>query len=335
MSTNYTTTPSEKLLSACGGALLTSVMVTPMDVVKMRMQTQHPYQLASKASLCCSTFNQCVHSIKHNIQHNRITRSSALLCPTPPTVSFKGTLDGLYKIFKYEGASALWKGLSPALLMSVPANVIYLVGYDHLKDTIQPWLGSYREYAPLVAGAAARTIAVSIISPIELFRTRLQAATHGFSDVMEGVKKMVAQDGSKALWRGLPPTLWRDVPFSAIYWMGYEECKQSLESLKDQSMSDLHVAFLAGALSGMFAAAITTPFDVAKTRRQVDAGKEIPTLIDSRVPAILRQIYTEDGIRGLFRGMTPRIAKIGPSCAIMISSYEMGKVFFSKQHATL
>ena len=68
---------------------------------------------------------------------------------------------------------------------------------------------------------------------------------------MKGVKKMVAQDGSKALWRGLPPTLWRDVPFSAIYWMGYEECKQSLESLKDQSMSDLHVAFLAGALSGM------------------------------------------------------------------------------------
>ncbi|KAI8366883.1 mitochondrial carrier domain-containing protein [Blakeslea trispora] len=337
MSTNYTTTPSEKLLSACGGALLTSVMVTPMDVVKMRMQTQQYSPLSSKASLCCLTFNQCVHSIKQNIQNNRITRSSAITTTTHPTI-FKGTLDGLYKIFKYEGASALWKGLSPALLMSVPANVIYFVGYDHLRDTIQPWLGSCKEYSPLMAGAVARTIAVSIISPIELFRTRLQAATsvHGFSDVMDGVKKMVAQDGCRALWRGLPPTLWRDVPFSAIYWMSYEECKQSMEHyFNDQPRDDLSIAFLAGALSGMFAAAITTPFDVAKTRRQVDAGKEISTLIDSRVPAILRQVYTEDGIRGLFRGMTPRVAKIGPSCAIMISSYEMGKTFFSRKHASL
>lgn len=78
---------------------------------------------------------------------------------------------------KYEGVTALWKGLSPALVMSVPANVIYFVGYEYLRDLIQP-----KDYAPLLAGALARTIAVSIISPIELFRTRLQATTdvHSF-----------------------------------------------------------------------------------------------------------------------------------------------------------
>jgi solute carrier family 25 protein 39/40 len=66
---------------------------------------------------------------------------------------------------------------------------------------------------------------------------------------MEGVKKMVLQDGSMALWRGLPPTLWRDVPFSAIYWMGYEETKRAIIS-KGQ-FSELQNSFLAGALSGM------------------------------------------------------------------------------------
>lgn len=57
-----------------------------------------------------------------------------------------------------------------------------------------------------------------------------------------------------------------------------------------------------------------------------------PMLVDSRVPGILKQIYYRDGFKGLFRGLTPRMAKIGPSCAIMISSYEMGKTFFSNQH---
>jgi solute carrier family 25 protein 39/40 len=173
----------------------------------------------------------------------------------------------LYKIFKYEGVTALWKGLSPALLMSVPANVIYFVGYDYLREMIQPYTN---DYSPLIAGAFARTVAVTMISPIELFRTRLQAATgvHDFKrklylmisidklvelidmiDVMEGVKKMVLQDGSMALWRGLPPTLWRDVPFSAIYWMGYEETKRAI--ITNGQLSELQTSFLAGALSGM------------------------------------------------------------------------------------
>jgi solute carrier family 25 protein 39/40 len=56
------------------------------------------------------------------------------------------------------------------------------------------------------------------------------------------------------------------------------------------------------------------------------------SLKDSRVPAILKQIYKQQGVAGLFRGISPRVAKIGPSCAIMISSYEMGKLFFAKQH---
>ncbi|KAI8636066.1 mitochondrial carrier domain-containing protein [Parasitella parasitica] len=357
-SSTYTTTSTEKLLSACAGALITSLMVTPMDVVKMRMQTQHVYSATTNTiskAMCCMTFNNCTQSIKHGLQNNRITRGGQLgnlyQCTAYPEAAavsaatnsvnspvFKGTFDGLYKIFKYEGATALWKGLSPALLMSVPANVVYFVGYDYLRESIQPFtsFNSTNDYSPLVAGAIARTIAVTMISPIELFRTRLQATSgvHDFSHVLNGVKKMVIQDGSKALWRGLPPTLWRDVPFSAIYWMGYEECKRSIEQ-SHCGMSELQIAFVAGALSGMLSAAVTTPFDVAKTRRQVDAGKERPSLTDPRVPAILKQIYQQNGIKGLFRGITPRVAKIGPSCAIMISSYEMGKIFFSKHHNEL
>jgi solute carrier family 25 protein 39/40 len=61
-SSTYTTTSSEKLLSACGGALVTSVMVTPMDVIKMRLQTQNVYNnvpLALKNISCCLTFDRC------------------------------------------------------------------------------------------------------------------------------------------------------------------------------------------------------------------------------------------------------------------------------------
>lgn len=68
--------------------------------------------------------------------------------------------------------------------MSVPANVIYFVGYDYLREIIKPYSQTKEaDYSPLLSGAIARTIAVTMISPIELFRTRLQAtANTGVND---------------------------------------------------------------------------------------------------------------------------------------------------------
>ncbi|KAG8320678.1 hypothetical protein J6590_062570 [Homalodisca vitripennis] len=41
-----------------------------------------------------------------------------------------------------------------------------------------------------------------------------------------------------------------------------------------------------------------------------------------------RRMYAENGVRGLYTGLTPRVAKIAPACAIMVSTFEYGKNFF-------
>ena len=43
------------------------------------------------------------------------------------------------------------------------------------------------------------------------------------------------------------------------------------------------------------------------------------------MPRFLWHIYQEEGTAGLFRGWVPRMLKVAPACAIMISSYEVGK----------
>lgn len=69
-------------------------------------------------------------------------------------------------------------------------------------------------------------------------------------------------------FRGLVPTLWRDVPFSAVYWSCYEHLRMAIMPLMPAS-APFAASFLAGTLAGSLAAAATTPFDVAKTRRQL------------------------------------------------------------------
>ena len=161
---------------------------------------------------------------------------------------------------------------------------------------------------------------------------------------------MVQTQGYTSLWRGLTLTMWRDVPFSGIYWWGYETVRKILTDLRDPPHSRLrdlprdhaHAStfvdsFIAGATSGAVASIVTTPFDVGKTRQQVlehsssirgttNFAKENPLRPEQRsMPRFIYHIWTEEGMAGLFRGWAARTLKVAPACAIMISSYEVGK----------
>ncbi|KAJ2158814.1 Carrier protein, mitochondrial [Coemansia sp. RSA 552] len=250
-----------------------------------------------------------------------------------------GTLAGMRHIAQTEGVGRLWRGLTPTLVASGPSTVIYFVGYDYLRQWMgrqmrrRPRWAPHEKYAALAAGCVARTAAVAAIAPIELVRTRMQAsATHDFRTVMQHVADEIRHGGPRILWRGLVPTLWRDVPFSAAYWFGYERWREGVYAplfLPDGApqglTARLATAFCSGASSGVVAAALTTPFDVAKTRRQIDRTTN-PRATAHSLIHVIRDIVHADGPRGLFAGLAPRLMKVVPSCAIMISSYELGKL---------
>ncbi|RKP36862.1 mitochondrial carrier domain-containing protein, partial [Dimargaris cristalligena] len=280
-----------------------------------------------------------------------------------------GTWDGFVKIFRHEGFTSLWRGLSPTLLMSVPTTVVYFVGYDHLRGYMGKRLRNSPEldfYTPFVAGGIARAVSATLISPLELVRTRMQSsASHSLPVVLRGLVDMAKTMGFSSLWRGLSPTLWRDIPFSSIYWTSYEVLKgrliensrrsrphhggrgtgtgagttSALHATDLSSSENFRISFISGALSGMLAATLTIPFDVAKTRRQVDmARRPVPTTSAHRSEPrasqsestirLMRRIVDQEGIPGLYRGLSARLIKVAPACAIMISSYEYGKRFF-------
>lgn len=87
------------------------------------------------------------------------------------------------------------------------------------------------------------------------------------------------------------------------------------------------------------AAFITAPFDVVKTHKQIEFGdkilyakepiKALPTV---GTLSILQKIYYQNGLKGIFAGLTPRVFKVAPACAIMITSFEYGKAFFFRQN---
>ncbi|KAL9138736.1 MAG: hypothetical protein Q9175_000002 [Cornicularia normoerica] len=379
----------QKMLSAVSGSLLTSLLVTPLDVVRVRLQSQPqtsnmsvPKPSSNFTNLppnigvtaCCREVFWVNNTSAFCIAAN--PPSTATLATLNPSLSsaessaadcavdetrrrtFTSTFDGLRKIARHEGPTSLWRGLSPTLVMSIPANVIYFTGYDSLRSNSHSPIHNYipDAYAPLIAGSIARVAAASVISPIEMLRTRMQASTSGsgagvFAETLTGLRTMVHSQGYTSLWRGLKLTMWRDVPFSGIYWWGYEAVRNRLADMRDpphsrtkprsKSRDSVHHtatfvdSFVAGGTSGAIASVITTPFDVGKTRQQVlhheptkETVKVASTALrpeEQAMPRFIYHIWKEEGMAGLFRGWVPRMLKVAPACAIMISSYEVGK----------
>ncbi|KAK3329724.1 mitochondrial carrier domain-containing protein [Apodospora peruviana] len=391
-------TAVQKMLSATSGSLLTGLLVTPLDVVRVRWQSQSVSPQAQQppragfqkiAITTPNAFRPTNLGVTSCCREVFFMNNNSEVCVAGPRIvggvggaecaveqaqqrAFNSTFDGLRKIARNEGVTTLWRGLSPTLIMAIPANIIYFTGYEWLRFNHQSPIqrGVKDDYAPLVAGATARVLAAAAVSPIELFRTRLQASqgepgSNHLADTFRGIKDMVGAHGYRALWRGLTLTLWRDAPFSGMYWLGYETIRGKLtdarertrgrtldfDTSRDRSRArrrsqsrENHTetftdSFIAGALSGAFASVATMPFDVGKTRTQVYSettgkgavaavGKSAAAPEEQTMVRLLWHIFKTEGMAGLFKGWIPRTLKVAPACAIMISSYEVGKRVF-------
>ncbi|NXT86391.1 S2539 protein, partial [Anhinga rufa] len=383
-------TPLQQMLASGTGAILTSlfgedhgewvgaggwhgavwlkdgvISVTPLDVVKIRLQAQRtPFSKAPclMVMLLPPAPGKCFLYCNGLMDHLYVCQNGngCTAWYKAPT-HFTGTLDAFVKITRYEGIRSLWSGLPPTLVMAVPATVIYFTTYDQLRDYLNARTGSRGHHIPLLAGALARLGAVTVISPLELIRTKMQSRQLSYRELGVCIQSAVAQDGWLSLWRGWGPTVLRDVPFSALYWFNYELVREWLCGQARLDEATFMISFTSGAISGTVAAVLTLPFDVVKTQRQIElGGSEVHPVTASKPSStwlLMRRIRAESGTRGLFAGKAappalgwgllvpwchqgangvvlagflPRVIKVAPACAIMISTYEFGKTFFQK-----
>ncbi|KAG5177519.1 mitochondrial carrier domain-containing protein [Tribonema minus] len=381
----------QKALASSAGSVITALVTTPLDVVKTRLQTgspqaippviirQHQHDgsssLATKKRhpgmrhkptsqtwamltghrcLTCGSVIKPAH-ICFGAEEFRGARRQAAQQPPRATAS---TMRALLQIGRAEGLRGLYSGLSPTLAMVVPQTVLYFSCYEAFKARLET-AGLGQVAAPMAAGGSARVLAVVALAPLELVRTRMQGPRDsggggGAPRTLRAALSEAASGGGRALFTGLVPTLWRDVPFSVMYWAGYDTIRRALAArqrrgdgggalLRRRSAAGdvMAHAFLGGVGAGALATVVTHPFDVVKTRQQLASAPAPPrgaaaaTAAATAAPPaermwpLARRIVQQEGYGALLAGLPARVAKVAPACAIMISSYEGAKHVFA------
>ncbi|XP_043299491.1 S-adenosylmethionine mitochondrial carrier protein isoform X3 [Cervus elaphus] len=210
--------------------------------------------------------------------------------------------------------------------------------------------------ASLVAGGIAGVSVDLILFPLDTIKTRLQSPqgfykAGGFYGVYAGVpstaigsfpnaaaffvtyeyvKWILHTDSSSHLMpvtHMLAASAGEVIPFSLVQFPLWESLK-ALWSWRQDHVVNSWQSAVCGAFAGGFAAAVTTPLDVAKTR--IMLAKAGSSTASGNILSALHAVWQTQGLSGLFAGVFPRMAAISLGGFIFLGAYDQTRSFLSE-----
>ncbi|KAL6753463.1 uncoupling protein [Haematococcus lacustris] len=270
-------------------------------------------------------------------------------CPHPSRLS---ALQLTRSVIEREGVSGLYAGLAPAALRHVFYSGTRILVYEQLRGSwsrmgkapaAEQQLGA--QAAPLgpaapqapslglggamllgaTAGAAGQLVAV----PADLVKVRMQAdgrlvaagllAAPRYQGVGDALRKIVAAEGVRGLWRGCAPAVQRAALVNLGELATYDLAKQALVRHTSLDPQGPGTAAAASLCSGLVASLVSCPADVVKTRVMNQAGTN--KLYAGSLDCLAKTVRQE-GVAALYAGFWPTWARLGPWQMVFWVTYE-------------
>ncbi|EXB52377.1 hypothetical protein L484_012022 [Morus notabilis] len=146
---------------------------------------------------------------------------------SPELLKYKGPIHCARTIIREEGLRGLWSGAAPTVMRNGTNQAAMFTAknaYDvllwkkHEGDgtVLQPWQS-------MISGFLAGTAGPLCTGPFDVVKTRLMAQTRDGGDLkykgmIHAIRTIYAEEGLRALWKGLLPRLMRIPPGQAIMW---------------------------------------------------------------------------------------------------------------------
>lgn len=181
-------------------------------------------------------------------------------------------------------------------------------------------------FVHLFSAIGAGVSTVVITNPLWVVKTRLQTQGMGlqtrwtqYRGTMDGLTKIIQQEGLSRLYAGLVPSL-IGVAHVAIQFPLYEYLKTKLSQFSHEQRDQLSIdrLILASSLAKMVASTLTYPHEVIRSRMHLNGTKPFHGFGE-----LLKVIWREEGFRSFYSGCGINLCRTVPSAAITFTSYEL------------
>lgn len=318
-------------------AFTVDLLVYPLDTIKTRLQSQDYIKTYAKSGAASRSSIHVFRGLYQGV-------GSVIIATLPAAGIFFTT---------YEAAKTFYSGIVGATSVPVPQAVVHAV-----------------------ASGTAELASCLVLTPSEVIKQNAQmlrqsqaGGPKGRGASMQALRMLWGSEGGPArrLLRGYTALAARNLPFTALQFPVFEATRRRIWEYRDRTrgtggasttrdgdggvgggerrldgmawrglLETGSISGLSAGLSGMWAATITTPLDVVKTRMMLSAGHDTAAPAGSAQQKargttgglqMARMIYQERGVRGLFRGGAFRAGWTFIGSGLYLGTYEMAKVY--------
>ncbi|XP_060654175.1 mitochondrial adenyl nucleotide antiporter SLC25A23 isoform X2 [Drosophila nasuta] len=244
-------------------------------------------------------------------------------------------------LLKEGGFRSMWRGNGINVLKIAPETALKFAAYEQMKrlirgsDTTRQMTIAERFYA----GAAAGGISQTIIYPMEVLKTRLALRKTGqYAGIGDAAVKIFKHEGARSFYRGYVPNMLGILPYAGIDLAVYETLKRRYIASHDNNEQPSFLVLLAcGSTSSALGQLCSYPLALVRTRLQAQSAETISGQIrKTQIPmkssdahsgeetmvGLFRKIVRQEGLTGLYRGITPNFLKVLPAVSISYVVYE-------------
>ncbi|KAK3721833.1 Mitochondrial dicarboxylate transporter [Vermiconidia calcicola] len=201
--------------------------------------------------------------------------------------------------------------------------------YEELKEVFQQGT-SQPSFPALIAMSSTSGFLGGIAgNPADILNVRMQndaalpaAERRNYKHAIDGLVRMVREEGFASLFRGVWPNSTRAVLMTASQLASYDVFKKELLT-RTKMNDDIYTHFTASLMAGFVATTVCSPVDVIKTRVMSTRTKE-------SIVTLVTRITANEGLIWMFKGWVPSFVRLGPHTIATFMFLEQHKKVYRK-----
>jgi len=264
-----------------------------------------------------SYYSKCVvgGALACGLTHAAITPLDLVKCRRQVNPKLYSSLgNGFKTISAAEGVPGLFTGWFPTLIGYSLQGMGKFGFYEFFKDVYAGLVGpenavKYRTIGWSISSACAEVIADTLLCPWESVKVKMQTTipSPGFGEAFADVK------GKNALFKIIVPLWARQIPYTIVKFVFFEKAVEffykyvwTQPKASYSKTTQLGITFLSGYTAGVLCAIVSHPADT-----MVSKLSGHPEAATKGTGYAIKNIYSEIGFSGLWRGLGTRIIMIG------------------------
>ena len=204
-----------------------------------------------------------------------------------------------------------------------PSRAIYFGTYSTMKKTLNLSLPPNTDLVHILSAASAGLMSSCLTNPLWVIKTRMQLENRRSGSGLATVfRNIYIERGISGYWRGVSASAY-GILETVLHFVIYEKLKKKWaesgyrdSNSERKTVRDFAAMMACGAVSKSVATSLAYPHEVARTRLR-EPGTKYTSFWGT-----LATVHSEEGVRGLYRGLGTNLVRQIPNTAVMMATYE-------------